>query len=483
MNTLAMNRLVIGHESRVLLRTPAFAWMLAALVGAIVFAAWSGANTIARQHRGLVAATRYADDTLMKYRNGTAFNLGDSPIDTTNPGVAGHGVNTYAVLPPTGLSTMSVGQADLELRYLPVNMADFYNTDNEFSILKDGEMENPVNLKKGPFDVAFVIVFLLPILIITISYDLLSSEKERGTLAMVLAHPISLKRLIASKLLCRFGILLAVVVVVNVAAFLAVGSELSHMETWVRFGLWLGATVLYSLFWFAMATLVNARGGSSSTNGIALAAVWLVLVVVVPTLISLVATTLYPAPSRMDFITEQRSAQAKAELTYTSALDQFAYDHPGLVSSGKELMDNFVAVREAKNDAVVAAVRPLYEQFQSQLKEQEAVVTRFQFLSPAIMMQRVLNEAAGSSTERYSAFKLQTSTFQKQFKGYFMRRILAKQSMTDADYDQIPKFEYAAESLGTVMSRLAASVIGLVLMLAALMAVAFRALRRYPVAG
>ena len=64
-------------------------------------------------------------------------------------------------------------------------------------ITKNNELENPVNLMTGAFDIAFVVIFLLPIFILAISYDLLSSERERGTLAMILAHPISLKELMA----------------------------------------------------------------------------------------------------------------------------------------------------------------------------------------------------------------------------------------------------------------------------------------------
>lgn len=56
------------------------------------------------------------------------------------------------------------------------------------------------------------------------------------------------------------------------------GANLDLADTWARFGLWMAATLLYALFWFAMSVLVNVYGRNSSANGIALAGTWLVLV-------------------------------------------------------------------------------------------------------------------------------------------------------------------------------------------------------------
>ena len=98
-------------------------------------------------------------------------------------------------------------------------------------------------------------------------------------------------------------------------------------------------------------------------------------------------------------------------------------------------------------------------------------------------MQRVLNESAGSSTERYGEFKQQVSGLHEEWRSYFLPRILAHQTMTDADFDRIPRFQYVDEVPGTVIGRIAGSMVGLLAMVLAFMGVAFAALRRYPVAG
>jgi ABC-2 type transport system permease protein len=402
---------------------------------------------------------------------------GDGPPQATNAGAVGSETQSFAVLPPTGLAALSLGQNDMTLTYIPVSMK------NAMDITKQEEIENPVNLKTGPFDIAFVVIFLMPIFILAMSYDLLSSEKERGTLAMVLAHPISLRKLMASKLISRAVLMLAVVLMFGLAAVLTVGSELNQAVTWARFATWIGATLLYSLFWFALAVLVNSLGRSSATNGIILAGGWLVFVVIMPTIVSILATTAYPAPSRYDFMAASREAQTQAEFERMKALDAYYYDHLDLVPGAEDKANDFLTLALANNAAVEKAIKPLYARFQAQRDAQEGLVERFQVLSPAIMMQLALNEASGTSNGRYEQFMGQVFAFHEQWKTFFTGKFLKREPLTLAEFDAIPHFKYVEEPFKVVLGRILPSLLGLLAIVAGLMVIAFGALRRYQVAG
>ena len=307
-----MIKLMISHETRQLFRSGALWSILGLVVLAIVFAAWSGGRSVTRQLAGAGAAAKFEDGLRNHMRRdaekyeakvtseGGEYQFaavrhapGMGPPQGTNAGAVGAETAMYVSLPPTGLAALSIGQSDIQLNYLPVSMA------TTLDVTKYLELENPVSLMTGSLDIAFVVIFLLPIFILAMSYDLLSSEKERGTLAMILAHPISLRELLASKIIARAGMLLAVVLALGLIALFSIGTDLGSADTWARFGLWVVATLLYALFWFSLAVLVNVYGNNSATNGTVLAGIWLVVVVVVPTLVSLVATAVHPAPSRM----------------------------------------------------------------------------------------------------------------------------------------------------------------------------------------
>ena len=490
-----MKQIIISHETRQLFRSGAFRSLLLLVAGAIAFAAWSGQRSIDRQIEGATAATVFEDSQRAKMRGDTEryeaqvvaeggqyefaaarHAPGAGPPQGTNAGAVGASTSKYLTMPPTGLASFSIGQSDIQLNYVPVSM------NPTMYITKDNELENPVNLMTGAFDIAFVVIFLLPIFILAISYDLLSSEKERGTLAMILAHPISLRELMASKIIARAGVLLAGVLLLGLVALFAVGTNLASADTWARFGLWMSATLLYTLFWFAMSVLVNVYGRNSAANGIALAGTWLALVVVVPTLVSLLATTIYPAPSRMELTTAARAAQTEAEKDYMARLDEYYYDHLEFVPEGDERAMDFLTVAMSNRSAIEKAVRPLYDEFQAQLNRQESLVQRFQFISPAIMMQLALNEISGSSADRYEHFLNQAYAFHEEWGEYFSVKFLQRYPLKPADYDQFPAFDYREEPFGTVLMRLLPSLLGMLVLLTGALLIPFLALRRYQVA-
>lgn len=491
-----MFRLIISHETRQVFRTGALWSILALLVGAIIFAAWSGRRSIDRQIEGAAAATAFEDGQREKMRADTVryeaqvqaeggeyqfaavrHSPGKGPPQGTNAGAVGAETSRYVTLPPTGLAALSVGQSDIQLNYIPVSMA------TTLKITSSLELENPVNLMTGSFDVAFVVIFLLPIFILAMSYDLLSSEKERGTLAMILAHPISIRKLMASKIIARALVMLAVVLSFGILSLLAVGSALDSPDTWLRFGFWVFATLLYAMFWFALAVLVNVYGHNSATNGTVLAGIWLILVVIVPTFVSMLASTIYPAPSRMELTIAARTAQTEAEKDLMAKLDEFYYDHLEFVPEGKGRAMDFLTLSQANNNSVEKAVRPLYDDFQAQLNRQEELVQRFQFLSPAIMMQLALNDVSGTSADRYEHFLHQVYVYHDEWKDYFGTKFLEQYPLKPADYADFPVFEFQEEPFRTVALRLMPSLLGLLILFLGIALVPFFALRRYQVAA
>jgi ABC-2 type transport system permease protein len=491
-----MYRLIAMHETRALARTGALWAILALLIFAIAFAAWSGGRSVDRQLRGASDAASFEAGLRDKMRletaeyeakvkaTGGAYEFatvrhgpGQGPPQGTNAGAVGAETAAYIALPSTGLAALAIGQSDIQLNYLPITLG------KSLAMTANAELENPVNLLAGSFDVAFVVIFLLPIFILAMTYDLLSSEQERGTLAMILAHPVSLRKLMASKIMARAGIILLVVVGLGFVAVITVGTQLEIMETWLRFGLWIVATLVYSMFWFALAVLVNLYGQSSATNGTILAGTWLILVVIIPTLISLVATTVYPVPSRMDLTVAAREAQTEAGKNMDQSLNAFYAEHLEYVPAGNQRAMDFMTLGQASANTIEKALSPLYTEFQLRREQQQDLVLRFQYLSPAVMMQLALNEIAGTSSDRYEDFLQQAAAFRAEWNDYFAERFLRQDPLRPADYDNFPAFRYRPEAFSTVLLRLAPSLLGLLVLLLGVSLVPFVGVRRYQVAA
>ncbi|MEL6811354.1 MAG: hypothetical protein AAFP76_08480 [Bacteroidota bacterium] len=87
------------------------------------------------------------------------------------PMVVGNYYPRVAAMETQPMAFMATGQADMFTPYIePTVRGDDY-------ALNFTEMTSPVQLLFGSFDLAFVIVYLLPLLIIAFSYNVLSAEK------------------------------------------------------------------------------------------------------------------------------------------------------------------------------------------------------------------------------------------------------------------------------------------------------------------
>jgi len=488
---------IFSHEIRQLLKSPATLFMLCLLAVAMIFGIYNGTRAVERQSESArvaiadeAAAKQRVLDQLVAYEKFTASRgiprqfapvnhapprPGEPPQGTNAGAVGGELVREVAVLPPTGLSAFAVGQMDLQRNYTLVDMKNKFNMSDNF------EIENPLSLMVGTFDISFVVIFLLPIFIIALTYDMLSGEKESGTLALAMTQPISLRSFMGAKLLSRIALLMLVIVVMGLSAMLFSGSVLGVLSdpgAWSRFALFLFVTFLYAMFWFGLGVLVSSLNRSSETNVTILAGIWLLMVVVMPALVSLAATTLYPAPSRMELKVAMRDASIAAEKQEGDTTKAYYTDHVEMAPDKEN--ETYLTVFLARQDALEKAIQPVFDRFRRQQERQEGVVGWFQFLSPAIVMQNMLNEISGNSTDRYNAYMDGVFAFHKIWKEFFTPRYLKKEVMDSSLYDHFPKFHYS-ETHYLVIGRMIASFIGLVIIVIAINIFAFSRLRRFGV--
>ncbi len=84
----------------------------------------------------------------------------------------------WRILPDAPLAIAAVGLSDLYPHAFKVSAG------SKDSFLFVDEIANPAHLLSGSFDLAFVIVYLYPLLLLALCYNVLSGEQEQGTLAL-----------------------------------------------------------------------------------------------------------------------------------------------------------------------------------------------------------------------------------------------------------------------------------------------------------
>jgi hypothetical protein len=185
---------IIKHEWRNLIadRTlPLIALLLALLIGYGVYNGQAWLSSYRASSEGLPEKSR---ERLAKMKDQLSAAEKRNPppqnlAALTNPFRAAT-VTQQAILPASPLEALAVGQSDL----LP-NRTEVTVWSGSRPGAGNYDYQSPINLLAGRFDLAFALIYLYPLLILSLSYNLISAEREQGTLAMLLAQPVSLKTL------------------------------------------------------------------------------------------------------------------------------------------------------------------------------------------------------------------------------------------------------------------------------------------------
>lgn len=396
--------------------------------------------------------------------------------DPRDPAAAGRNIGQrYATMPPAPLAALSVGQSDLLPYYFKID------TRSQQTFTSNNEIENPTNLLAGRFDVSFVIIYLMPLLILTLSYNFLSGEREAGTLQMLLSQPVSLRSVVTGKIALRFLAVTITVLGFSLAAF-TLGGEIFAEGVLMRLLLWAAAVVAYILFWFALSVAVNAFNWKSATNAVALTALWLFFVVIIPSLTGVLATTIYPVPSRVEMINATREASSTATAKGSELLAKYTEDHPELVQGEYDPTDAAARIY-AVQEEVDREAKPVLDVYDEQLRKQQNLVNGLQFLSPAIVMQEALNDVSGTGGARYQHFLAQVKNFHADWQNYFIPRVFQKTKVAAATYDDAPRFVWREENSAELARRVLFGLLGIAAAVLAVFAFGLSAIRRYSAIG
>ena len=383
-----------------------------------------------------------------------------------------------AVKPPSPTAAIAVGQSDVLPSYLKVQWKPMFKQSNL------DEIENPANLAVGAFDLGFMLIYLYPLMVIALSFNLLSVERENGTQVLLLSQPVSIQQSVIGKVLLRGGAIIGVGVVTSLIALL-VGSPdiLGEGQIW-RLGLFSLIVALYGLFWFALAVLVNAFGKRSATNALALLAVWIALVLIVPAAVTLAAKSLFPLPSRIEMVQALRRGgdlaekQSKFDRSYRADLLRKG-EEDALEASTADFYKRILPIEERGEQIA----RPIFDRFNRQRLAQQDLAETFKYASPAAIAQVALSELANHSARNYNDFTNQVEGYHRTWRNYFLPAVMANRLLTRSEMENVPRFQYRPEPNSIIWSRLAADILGLLIISGMVAFAGAAVLRRYPAAA
>jgi ABC-type transport system involved in multi-copper enzyme maturation permease subunit len=169
---------------------------------------------------------------------------------------------------------------------------------------------SPYSTELRNLDLLKILIWLLSIIAIIISYDMISGEYEQGTLKLVLSCQLSRYRYFISKFIAGLIVmgLLSLLVAAIVLTLLSLNSaiQLSANE-YLRLSLIFIALLLFAIFWLLTGLFFSALVKSPGKGMIFSLAVWVTLMMIVPA----ISNTLL---GRVDFINERKTLREQEQL-------------------------------------------------------------------------------------------------------------------------------------------------------------------------
>ena len=214
--------------------------------------------------------------------------------DPTIPYWAIWNTPSYALKSPSPMIVFSTGQAEQYGYYKKVtNWSTVF--DNDLA----EEIANPERLALGTLDFSFVLLFLTPILLVILLFNVGGLEKDNGFDKLIYLNDISKKAWLATRFSYYFLIVFTLICFLLIPYAILSGALTNELTSFFRL---LALIFLYVFLWTSVFYLINYLGIGSVDQAIKMISVWVVLSIIMPGLFHQIAAIKFSTNYMVDYL-------------------------------------------------------------------------------------------------------------------------------------------------------------------------------------
>jgi len=334
------------------------------------------------------------------------------------------------------LAGISIGQSDLNSHIQHVKILNLegqkYDTD----------LVNPMRLHVGNLDFSFLIIFLFPLVIIALNFNVLSEEIENGTWKMITIQAKSSFKFLLQKLSIRiffvFIVLGLLLLLAKLILDIPFNTGLLHIAI---------ISYLYLLFWFALCFFVILFRKSSNTNAITLLTTWLILVVFLPVLVNNYIGNKYPVKEAFTMTIKQRDAYHKKwDTDKKETLEKFYKHYPQFAKY--EIKEQgfswlwYYAMQQMGDDES----KQEREAMNAKIRNREQLSKKIAQFFPPLQVQLSMNDIANTSLTHQMKFLDATTKFHEDIRLQFYPKIFDNQHTDTIDWKNYKPAYFKSEN-------------------------------------
>ncbi len=297
--------------------------------------------------------------------------------------------------------------------------------------------DEPILAVFRSLDLSFIVTVVLSLFAILFTYDAINGERQAGTLRLIFAHAIPRARYVTAKLA---GLWVAAAIPLLLSALLGLlAAELSGVslivDHWQRLLAFGAAAALYFTFFVVLGVAASALTRRPATSFLALLAVWVLLVMVIPRVGLLAAIRLQPVPSAAEIESRKQGFEARAwddHLRELSGLwQQRETEMAGLDDDQRQAYEDerlwkWLEEDERLRKETEATIADNAARLDETVRLTQAKQTRLAFglsrLSPASTFQLLAMRVAGTGTELKERYEEALRLYRQSFLDFVASR-------------------------------------------------------------
>ena len=257
-------------------------------------------------------------------------------------------------------------------------------------------------------DWGFIVGYVLSLIAILFTFDSISGERERGTLRLILANSMPRHTVLIGKFL---GALMSIfmpftlAVLINLFAISVSGDVHLDAETWRRLSIIFFLALLYSGLFIALGLLISARVRQSAVSLVILLLTWVTFVVFSPGTLASLASRFSSAPMTTDDY-RQRQAQLFDEFRAEGIRIEEIDPSMRMLANGRLVIDDAERNEKLNEEHLTQQI--------AQIKFARSIIR----ISPASLVQHLLESFAGTGFNRHLQFLENVKRYARQYREF-----------------------------------------------------------------
>lgn len=273
-------------------------------------------------------------------------------------------------------------------------------------------------LRFGELSMGMILQVVLPLIVFFIGYSAIVSDRENGTLKILLTQGARWKEILLGRSLGLFSItLIFALPFIIVTAVLLVIEDHTTADEWIRLGTLTLAYLAFASILSLITISVSVSSRSSKVALLKLLGLWLIMIVLLPRTSQALGAYLYPSPTKLEF----KSAIEKEVIQYGDSHDP---DDPHFnalkdsvlkannVTSVTELPFNYGGFIMSEGERISARIyNKHYNRLLAQYRSQNQVTRWLALANPYLAIKNLSMALCGSDFESYVSFQEQAEDY------------------------------------------------------------------------